>query len=176
MYYQRYVKLMPTTNSKNYPLSQLAFNYTGHNYVPLNFKGTYNNEYANQCVETYSHCLYKYTEKFIQTNNVIIFNDINKYKYAVKYGFTDIKNAVVGNDSINRFVTYVTLKKEEPDPFDLEHIDKENRYDIKTNYANSYKHEIVIGLYKLDSFTNQYDFIHDSFYDRSLQMYYVLLG
>ena len=28
-YYQRYIKIMPTTNKKNYPLSRLLFNYSG---------------------------------------------------------------------------------------------------------------------------------------------------
>ena len=56
-YYQRYIKIMPTTNKKNYPLSKLLFNYTGHDYEPLDFKGTYNDNTANECVEIFSKSL-----------------------------------------------------------------------------------------------------------------------
>jgi hypothetical protein len=174
-FYQRHVKIMPTTNKKNYPTKSLAVCYTGDEYESLNFKGTYCGYTANQCVSTFSHCLYKTTDKFIQTDNVIVFSNINEYLFAIKYGLNELALAPAIQINGGLFVS----SKNEPDPYDLVycHIetDKANRYDVKTEYSKSYKHEIFVGLYQFDEQDKKYKFIHTSHYDRPSQMYWVCI-
>ena len=176
-YYQRYIKIMPTTNKKNYPLSKLLFNYTGHDYEPLDFKGTYNDNTANECLEIFSKSLYKYTDKFIQTNNVITLNDYDEFKEQLKY---TCNTTFIGNTSYEHehglYSDSMSIsydKYESPNPFDLMTKRSANKYDIITNYSNTYKHEIFIGLFKYDNLTHKYEFIFDSFYDKKKQMYYL---
>ena len=168
---------MPTSNKKNYHLSKLLFNNTGHDYEPLNFKGTYNGNTANECVKIFSKSLYKYTDKFIETNNVIKLNNYDEFKEQLKYSCntTFIDNTLYEHEhglysdsvsiSYNRF--------ESPNPFDLMTKRLANKYEIFTNYSNTYKHEIFIGLFKYNDLTRNYDFISNSFYDKEKQMYYL---
>ena len=172
-YYQRYIKIMPTTNKKNYPLSKLLFNYTGDEYEPLDFKGTYNDYTANECLEIFSKSLYKYTDKFIQTNNVIKLNNYDEFKEQLKYtcNTTFMGNTLYEHDSSSMSI-YKHDRNESPDPFDLMSKRSANKNDIITNYSNKYKHEIFIGLFKYNNLTHEYEFISDSFYDKKKQMYY----
>ena len=128
-YYQRYIKIMQTTNKKNYPLSKLLFNYTGDEYEPLDFKGTYNDYTANECLEIFSKSLYKYTDKFIQTNNVIKLNNYDEFKEQLKY---TCNTSFMGN----ALYEHEHDRNEAPDPFDLTSIRSANKYDIITNYSN----------------------------------------
>ena len=155
-YYQRYIKIIPTTNKKNYPLSKLLFNYTGHDYEPLDFKGTY---------------------KFIQTDNVITLNDYDEFKEKLKYS---CNTTFIGNTSYEHehelYSDSMSIsydKYESPNPFDLMTKRSANKYDIITNYSNTYKHEIFIGLFKYNDLTHKYEFISDSFYDKEKQMYHL---
>ena len=174
-YYQRYIKIMPTTNKKNYPLSKLLFNYTGHDYEPLDFKGTYNDNTANECLEIFSKSLYKYTDKFIQTNNVITLNDYDEFKEQLKYtcNTTFIGDTLYEHGLYSGSTSISHNRYESPNPFDLITKRSANKYDIITNYSNTYKHEIFIGLFKYDDLTHKYEFIFDSFYDKEKQMYYL---
>ncbi len=166
---------MPTTNKKNYPLDKLLFCYTGDEYEPIKdiIGGTYNGDTANECVKTYSHCLFKYTDKFIQTDNVLIINDYDEFVNKLKYecGIT-----ICGN-TLNQFIgsNYLCIydKNEPPNPFDFHDHRFSNKYEIETNYSKSYKHEIYVGLYKYNEFTKKYDFLHDSIYDKKKQIYYL---
>ena len=175
-YYQRYIKIMPTTNKKNYPLSRLLFNYTGHDYEPLNFKGTYNDKTANECVKFFSESLFKYTDKFIQTNNVIKLNNYDEFKKQLKYtcNTTFIGNTLYEHEN-GLYCDSMSIcnKYESPDPFDLMTKRPTNKFDIITNYSNTYKHEIFIGIFKYNELTHNYDFISNSFYDKEKQMYYL---
>jgi len=176
-YYQRYIKIMPTTNNKNYPLSKLLFNYTGDEYEPLNFKGTYNDNTANECVKIFSNSLYKYTDKFIQMNNVIKLNNYDDFKEQLKYtcNTTFMGNTVYEHEhglySGSTSISY--SRHEAPNPFDLMTKRSANKFDIITNYSNTYKHEVFIGLFKYNDLTHEYDFISNSFYDKEKQMYYL---
>lgn len=176
-YYQRYIKIMPTTNNKNYPLSKLLFNYTGDEYEPLNFKGTYNDNTANECVKIFSNSLYKYTDKFIQTNNVIKLKNYDDFKEQLKYtcDTTFMGNTVYEHErglySCSTSISY--SRQEPPNPFDLTTKRTANKFDIITNYSNTYKHEVFIGLFKYNDLTHNYDFISNSFYDKEKQMYYL---
>ena len=174
-HYQRYIKIMPTTNKKNYPLSKLLFNYTGDDYEPLDFKGTYNDNTANECVEIFSKSLYKYTDKFIQTNNVITLNDYDEFKEQLKYicNTTFIGNTLYEHGLCCDSTSISYNRYESPNPFDLLTKRSANKYDKITNYSNTYKHEIFIGLFKYNDLTRKYEFISDSFYDKEKQMYYL---
>ena len=185
-FYLRYIKLIPTTNNQNYPLKNLAFCHTGGEYEPLaansgektkfqwQKSGTYNGSTANECVKTYSHCLFKLVRKFIQTDNVIIFNDINKFMFAVKYEYKDLDKYVIPSSKYS----YVFHELDEPDPYNIfgKIYDKSNRKDIETKYTHTYKHEVYTGLYKFDQITGQYKFIPKSFYHQPSQMYYVYVS
>ena len=175
-YFQRYVKIMPTSNKKNYPLSKLLFNYTGDEYEPLNFKGLYNDFTANECAKTFSNCLYKYTDKFIQTDNVMALNNFDEYKEKLKY----VCNTTIIGDTLYEFSNgfysnnfTICDKNIPPDSFNLHDHRCANKYEIKTDYLNSTKYEIFIGLYKFNELTNEYEFIYDSFYDKKKGIYYL---
>lgn len=176
-YYQRYIKIMPTTNKKNYPLSRLLFNYTGDEYEPLNFKGTYCDFTANECAKVSSESLYKYSDKFIITDNVIKITDYDEFKEKIKYtcNTTFIGNTLYEHEYSLYFGTMSICydRHESPNPFDLMTKRLANKYDIITNYSNKYKHEIFIGLFKYNNLTREYEFIPDSFYDKKKQMYYL---
>ncbi len=144
-YFERYVKIMPTTNKKNYPLSKLAFNYDGGKYTLSNFRGTFNDMTANECIERFSNSLYKYTDKFIQTDNVIIIDE-----------------------KCNRFMSNV-----QPDPFNCFEYNTMNMHKHKTKYENTDKLEFYVGLYTFNELTKKYEYLHKSFYDKKKQMYYL---
>lgn len=182
-YFVRYIKIMPTSNKKNYPLTRLLFNYTGSEYeIIANYlQGTYNGITANECIVKFSHCLYKYCEKYIQVDNVVIIDNYKKYINKLKYDFGII---IIGNKllqtigfddgiGIGQGNTYIINKTTPPDPFNLFDIRLSNKHEIKTTYSKSYKHEIYIGLYKYNDFTKQYEFLHTSLYDRKKQIYYL---
>lgn len=177
-YYQRYIKIMPTTNKKNYPLSRLLLNYTGDEYERLNFKGTYCGSSANNCVKDFSKSLYKYTDKFIQTDNVIKLNNYNDYIFKFKYDVdpTFIKNTLCDNTyEYNNELSCLSfyVNKTPPDPFDLFEFRQSNKYTITTDYSKSSKYEIFIGLYKFNDLTKDYDYLPNSFYDKKKQIYYL---
>ena len=176
-YYQRYIKIMPTTNKKNYPSSRLLFNYTGDEYETLDFKGTYNGYTSNQCFKIFSDRLYKYTDKFIQTNNVIKITDYEDYIFKLKYhtntnciGDT-LYEHTLGNNSGFGFSIY--NKKTPPDPFKKFEYRQTNKLKVTTNYSKSTKDEFFIGLYKFNEITKDYEYLPDSFYDKKKQMYYL---
>lgn len=168
---------MPTSNTKNYPLSKLLFNYTGHDYEPLNFKGTYNDKTSNECVEIFSKSLYKYYDRFIQIDNVIKLHNYDEFKEKLKYtcNTTFMGNTLYEHEHglYHGSMHIYYDKKEPPDPFDLMSKRFANKYDIITNYSNTYKHEIFIGLFKYNDLTHEYEFISDSFYDKKTQIYYL---
>lgn len=161
-YHQRYIKIMPTTNKKNYPLSRLLFNYSGDEYEPLNFKGTYCDYTANECVKIFSESLYKYTDKFIQTDNVIKITDYEDYLLKLKYATntTFIENTIYD-------------KKKPPNPFNLFEYRETNMQKVTTNYANSTKYEFYLGLYIFNELTKIYEYLPNSFYDKKKQIYYL---
>lgn len=180
-YYQRYIKIMPTDNKRNYPLSKLLFNWTGDEYEPLNFISTYNGHTPNECVKIFSNSLYKYTDKFIQTDNVIIINDYDDYIFRLKY---DANTTFCGNelyDHTDGYTSYLTLgcqireKSTPPNPFDLFETRQANKYRIETDYIKSKtkKEEIFIGLYTYNETTKSYEYLPNSFYDKKKQMYYL---
>lgn len=77
-YYQRYIKIMQTTNKKNYPLSKLLFNYTSHDYEPLDFRGTYYDSTANESPNQFDLMTKRSSNKYD-----IITNYSNKYKHEI---------------------------------------------------------------------------------------------
>lgn len=169
-YFQRYIKIIPTSNKKKYPLTKLLFNYTGDEYELLNFKGTYNNYTSNECVEVFSHCLYKYTNKFIQIDNIVLLNNFEEYKEKLKYEYntTFIENTLYEHNNNN---LSIYDKNTQIDPFDNYDYRHANKHCLKTNYSNSYKYEIFIGLYEFNESTKEYEFIPNSLYDKKKQMY-----
>lgn len=166
-YYQRHIKIMKTSNKKNYPLSKLLFNYTGDEYEKLNFKGTYNNLTPNECTKAFSNSLYKYSDDFIQTDNIIEMTNHNEYKEKLK-NILDKYRSIHGSYMQQNNLT-------EPDPFNLHNLGIPNKHENFTEYYNSTKHEMFIGLYKYNENTKQYQFIFDSFYDEETQMYYLFI-
>jgi hypothetical protein len=174
-YFVRYIKVMRTSNKKNYPLSKLLFCYTGDEYEPIKNIGTYNGDTANECVKTYSHCLYKYTDKFIQTDNVIITNDFEEFKNKLKYeyGITMLGNTIY--QTILPYNLSIYEKNIPPDPFNFFDKRNSNKYEIETDYPKSKtrKHEIYVGLYKYNEITKEYDFLPESMYDNKKKIYYL---
>lgn len=173
---------MPTSNKKNYPLTKLLFNNTGDRYEIVSdyLHGTYNSHTANECITNYSHCLYKYSDKYIQVDNVVIIDNYQLYINKLKYDcgiiiIGDIISQTIGfEDGIGiGHSKYYSNKTTIPDPFDLFDIRLSNKYEINTTYSKSYKHEIYIGLYKYNEITKQYDFLHTSLYDKKKQIYYL---
>ena len=67
-----YIRCVKITKTKNKNMDNLMFCYTGDEYERLNFEGTYNGQNRYQCLNTFSHCLYKYTENYFETENIII--------------------------------------------------------------------------------------------------------
>ena len=63
-------------------------------------------------------------------------------------------------------------KNEPPDPFNLFEYRYANKQKIITNYSQNSKEEIYIGLYKLNEFNGEYEYLPNSFYDKTKQTYY----
>lgn len=166
-YFIRNVKFMKVMNAINKPLSNLCICYDGHEFLPLNFEGTYCGYTAKECKTKFKNCLYKYTDNYYETQNVITLNNRYQFDHKRKYkneNITDIKS------NTRLFV----VNNSPPDPFDLMHEKNDNEYTINTEYTNSEKREVFCGLYQFNSETKTYDFVVDSFYDEKTQMYYVL--
>ena len=169
---------MPTTNKKNYPLSRLLFNYTGDEYEPVNFKGTYCDYTPNQCLQEFSKSLYKYLDKFIQTDNVIKINDYEDYIFKLKY---DANTTFIGDTLFENTFGYskggtivsIYNKKIPPNPFKKFEYRQTNKQKVTTDYLMSFKEEFFIGLYKFNDITKDYEYLPNSFYDKKKQMYYL---
>lgn len=171
-YYQRYIKIIPTTN-KNLPLSNLLFNYTGDEFEPANFKGLYNGLTANECIEIFSNSLYKYIDKYIQNDNIIIIDNFDEYKKKLK----NICNGTLIGDKLyihenNSISIYEQI---DPKPFEISGNTHTNKYNIRTKYNNMEKLEIFIGLYKFNNYNNKYEYIQYSFYDKENQIFYLYI-
>lgn len=173
-YFIKYVKTMETSNKRNYPINKLLFCYTGDEYEPIKDIGTYNGLTAKKCVKAFSNCLYKYTEKFIQTDNVIIINDLDEYFNKLKYEY----DITISGNTLYQTVQYslcISDKNISPDPFNFHDHRYSNKYEIETCYPKSkkIKHEIFVGLYKYNESTKEYDFLPNSIYDYKKKFYYV---
>ena len=167
-YYQRHLKIMPTTNKKNNPLNKLLSNDTGDSYDQIKSESWLND---------ISH-LYKYSDRFIQTDNVIILNDYGDFVLKLK----TIGNTTFIGDTLyeksygyRNGITHVSVydKNTPPDPFDFYQHRYNNIQKVKTSYLKSHKEEIFIGLYKYNEATRKYDYLPNSFYDKNKQMYYL---
>lgn len=130
IYYQRYKKIIPTTN-KNLPLSNLLFNYTGDEFEPANFKGLYNGLTANECIERFSNSLYKYIDKYIQNDNIIIIDNFDEYKKKLK----NICNRTLIGDKlyIHQNNSISIYEQIDPKPLEIFGNTHTNKYIVKQN-------------------------------------------
>ena len=175
-YFVRYIKISPTTNRKNYSLDKLLFNYEGDVYEPLNFNETWNDITPNECAKAFENKLYKYSDKFIQVENIIYTTSPEIIKDKLKYEYNTTFNAfnIYVSNQNSQQIYNISEPEHLPNPLD-EHVNLPAHIRrVKTNYENNkYKKEIWFGLYKYNSNTNKYDFIPTSLYDKKTQMYWI---
>jgi len=69
-YYTRHIKITKTKN-KNLDYKNLLFCYTGDEYEKLSTVGTYCGYNKYECLNVFEQSLYKYTEKYFETYNII---------------------------------------------------------------------------------------------------------
>ena len=160
-YYFRHIKIVQISDKKNYPYNMLLKSNDDGGYSIL----SNSNDYPNSSI------IYRYQDKYIETNNVIEidlinFKEMSKQRGTVYSGYEIYEHHGYGGMTIY-------YKDDSPNPFDYFDYRSNNRYDVRTKTKNINKHEIYIGLYKHNELTNNYEFILYSLYNKDNLMYYV---
>jgi hypothetical protein len=143
-YYERHIKITKTKN-KNLDFKNLLFCYTGDEYEKLSEVGTYCGYNKHECLNAFEQSLYKYTEKYFESDNIIYENrDVfflnNEPDFLSFHGRTS--NIIVNN------------------------------FDDKNNVHVG--EELVVGLYYKDEITHKYIFMRNSDFNKVKQMFTIV--
>ena len=142
-YYTRHIKITKITreHAETIDYKKLLFCYTGDEYESLNFYNKF------ECLNEYSEHLYKYSEKYYETQNIIFTNKpTNKvFLNSLEPDFLSFKNYFNNVDSQN--------------------IIRTKRIKLNEN--------IIIGLY--NDINNNYTFVKNSQYDALTHMFMIFI-
>jgi hypothetical protein len=146
-YYTRHIKITKNLNHKN-----LLFCYTGDEYEKMSEIRTYCGYNKHECLNIFEQSLYKYTEKYFETNNII-------------YEDRDLQGCVSCDHNLKKEPNFLSFRGRSFNVIVNDIIDKN---DIIIG------EELVIGLYYYDKNTKKYIFVQNSEFDKVKQMFIIV--